>query len=121
MISAGARTLPRAAIYRWLAAFLLAFGGLLVVAAYPPAAGARPLTTGITNIEDEVPLGFARTRETGAQFVRIPLYWGAIAPRVRPSEWRPDDPFDSNYHWERSDDAVVNAVAAGLTPVLQVD
>lgn len=91
------------------------------MAAHPQAAGARPLVTGVTNIEEEVPVGFAHTAATGARFVRLPVYWAGIAPTAQPASWQPEDPSDPRYHWGRLDDVVSNAVAAGLTPVLQVD
>jgi hypothetical protein len=95
--------------------------GLLGLAAHPRPAAAGPLVTGITNIEEQNPVGFAHTAATGARFVRIPLEWVAIAPYREPSDWRPDDPTDSHYDWSESDEAVAGAVAAGLIPVLQLD
>jgi hypothetical protein len=77
--------------------------------------------TGITNIEEENPAGFAQAAATGARFVRIPLVWGGIAPTTQPSNWQPEDPLDPHYDWSQSDEAVTGAVAAGLTPVLQLD
>jgi hypothetical protein len=53
--------------------------------------------------------------------VRIPLVWVAIAPYAQPSNWQPEDPLDPHYDWSQSDKAVTSAVAAGLTPVLQLD
>ena len=94
---------------------------LIGLAAGAASAGARPLITGVTNVEDEVPLAFERTRAAGAEFVRIPLYWGAVAPPAEPANWQPEDPTDPHYHWDRSDQAVGDAVAAGLVPVLEVD
>src|SRR3954453_14228865 len=94
---------------------------LLVLAAHPRPAAAGPLITGITNIEEENTVGFAHTAATGARFVRIPLVWVAIAPYALPSTWQPEDPLDPHYDWSHSDQAVTAAVAAGLTPVLQLD
>jgi hypothetical protein len=95
--------------------------GLLGLAAHPPPAAAGPLVTGITNIEEQNRVGFAHTAAAGAQFVRIPLVWVAIAPYAEPSEWQPENPLDSHYDWSQTDEAVAGAVAAGLTPVLQLD
>jgi hypothetical protein len=95
--------------------------GLLALSAHPQAADARPLVTGITNIGEENPVGFAHTAATGARIVRIPLEWGRIAPTGKPGDWHPEDPLDPHYDWRRSDDVVADAIAAGLTPVLQVD
>lgn len=95
--------------------------GLLGLAVLPRSATAGPLVTGITNIEEENPAGFAHTAATGARFVRIPLVWVAIAPYREPASWQPENPMDPHYDWSQSDAAVAGAVAAGLTPVLQVD
>jgi hypothetical protein len=100
-----------------LAAALLLFGS----AAAAPAAATRPLTTGVTNLYTNAPLAFQRTKATEASYVRIPLSWGSVAPRGKPVEWQPENPDDSHYDWNENDAAVLNAVAAGLTPVLQVD
>jgi hypothetical protein len=118
---------PSVAAMRWLKVPLrhllmatLALA-LLVLAAHPRPAAAGPLITGITNIEEENTVGFAHTAATGARFVRIPLVWVAIAPYALPSNWQPEDPLDPHYDWSHSDQAVTAAVAAGLTPVLQLD
>jgi hypothetical protein len=100
---------------------LLALGALLLLSIAPASAAVRPLVTGVTNIGDDDPLAFEHTRATGAQFVRIPLNWGEVAPAHIPPGWHPDDPADPSYDWGADDTAVVNAVQAGLTPVLQVD
>ncbi|HZK15238.1 MAG TPA: hypothetical protein VFC52_01450 [Solirubrobacterales bacterium] len=94
---------------------------MLTAAASAPAAGARPLQTGITNLNTAAPLAFQRTRGAGATFVRIQLYWGGTAPERKPASWQPENPNDPNYSWGQADEAVINAVAAGLVPVLQVD
>jgi hypothetical protein len=99
-------------------ALTVAVVGLAAMAEEAPA---QPLLTGVTNIGEEVPLGFARTKATGARFVRIPLYWGGVAPKAQPAAWQPENPDDPHYHWDESDHAVADAVAAGLIPVLQVD
>lgn len=123
----------------WLVVLLMS-AALLASAQKPPAAGAQPLYTGVTNIGTRAPLGFERTRATGAQFIRIPLYWGGTAPERLPqgdnpsvphyaedpgvphyANWTPEDPGDPRYEWGESDDDVTRAVAAGLTPVLQID
>jgi len=103
----------------WLpAALALAVLGL---AAAPRPAAAGPLITGVTNIEEETPVGFAHAAATGARFVRIPLVWVAIAPYMEPDVWQPEDPEDPHYDWGETDEAVAAAAAAGLTPVLQLD
>jgi hypothetical protein len=109
-----------AAALHWQVALLIA-GALLWIAVHPPSAGAQPLVTGITNLGEEAPLAFERTRATGARFVRIPLYWKGTAPKEQPKDWQPDNPADPRYFWGPSDGDVVRAVQAGLTPVLQVE
>jgi len=119
------RTLPKPTVGRLRALVLAALAALACLAALalgsPREASARPLTTGITNLFTDAPLAMQRTHETGARMVRIQLYWGGTAPSTRPAAWNPADPLDPEYSWGMSDSAVKNAVAAGLTPVLQVD
>lgn len=99
---------------------LLAALALLTAIAVAPA-GAQPFVTGITNLDNDNPLAFERTRASGASMVRIQLYWGGAAPTTKPAEWNPANPNDPNYHWDATDIEVKRAIAAGLTPVLQVD
>jgi hypothetical protein len=87
----------------------------------PGPAAAQPLLTGVTNLGTNAPLAFQRTRDAGARFVRIQLYWGGTAPTKQPDNWNPSNPDDPAYDWVAGDEAVRNAIAAGLTPVLQVD
>lgn len=119
MLSPASGSRLSAPLRRWLVATVTC--GLLAFAAHPDPTAARPLITGITNVEEENPVGFAHTMATGARFVRIPLKWRVIAPTAQPSNWQPEDPLDPHYDWSQSDDAVAAAVAAGLMPVLQVD
>lgn len=114
----GAAVGPTARVLAVAIAALVAIGGLAWEA---PTATARPLLTGVTNPGTNAPLAFERVRDAGGTMVRIPLYWGATAPDSRPASWDPANPDDPAYEWGRSDDAVANAVAAGLTPILQVD
>jgi hypothetical protein len=114
------RTLRGAAVLRLSLALLVA-ATLLAVAAHPAFAKARSFSTGITNLSINAPLAFERTRAAGASFVRIPLQWDGTAPDARPASWQPEDPNDPSYRWDNSDEAVVQAVRAGLTPVLQVN
>lgn len=100
---------------------LVVLGVLLSLSISSSTAGARALVTGVTNIGEDDPLAFEHTRATGARFVRIPLAWAAVAPSHVPPDWHPDDPADPNYDWGPYDAAVVNAIQAGITPVLQVD
>jgi hypothetical protein len=99
----------------------LAAALLLALGAHAGTAGARPLVTGITNLESSSPLAFEQTRAAGARFVRIALPWAATVPPDAPTGWNPTDPTDPYYDWSVSDEATRQAVAAGLTPVLIVD
>jgi hypothetical protein len=87
----------------------------------PASAKAQPLTTGVTNLGTVQALAFEQTRATGSRMVRISLHWAGIAPSSRPASWNPADPAAPDYNWKESDEAVRNAVSAGLTPVLIVD
>ncbi len=42
-------------------------------------------------------------------------------PNNAPANWDPTNPTDPNYDWGPYDKWVINAVAAGLTPILQVE
>jgi hypothetical protein len=99
----------------------LAVTMLLSLGSAPSDAAAQPFTTGVTNLGTNAQLAFQRTRESGARFVRIQLYWGGTAPNLEPADWNPANPNDPAYDWLASDEAVRNALAAGLTPLLQVD
>jgi hypothetical protein len=93
---------------------------LLAIAAQPAPAAARPLLTGITNVDTTQPPAFQQVRATGARFIRIPLDWKSVVPEAQPSGWQPEDPSDPNYDWSPSDGAVIEALNTGLTPVLDV-
>jgi hypothetical protein len=101
---------------------LLAALVLLAIAAPPADAAKRPLRTGVSYlyITDADPVAFENVRKAGGRMVLTPLEWGWVGPRNRPASWQPEDPADPNYDWDAYDRWVVNAVAAGLTPVLQV-
>lgn len=107
--------------WHWLLALLVAVSALWATALSAPRAEARALVTGVTNLYSTQPLSFQRTKETGSQLVRIQLYWGGVAPRTQPEAWNPADQADPAYNWGEPDDAVRHALAAGLTPILQVD
>ncbi|MDX6622950.1 MAG: hypothetical protein QOE75_882 [Solirubrobacterales bacterium] len=112
---------PRQRRWLWLLALLVAASALWATALNAPRAEARALVTGVTNLYSTQPLSFQRTKETGSQLVRIQLYWGGVAPRTEPVAWNPANHADPNYNWGEADEAVLGAVAAGLTPVLQFD
>jgi hypothetical protein len=99
----------------------LTAAALLALAAPATPAGAQPFATGVTNLATNSQLAFQRTRDAGARFVRLQLYWGGTAPNLRPADWNPANPNDPAYDWAASDEAVRDALAAGLTPLMQVD
>ncbi len=87
----------------------------------PAGVAAQPLYTGVSNPDPTSAAAMSQIGKTGASFVRIPLGWGPTAPANPPAGWNPADPDEPGYDWAATDDAVRDAVAAGLTPVLQVD
>ena len=84
------------------------------------AHAARTLTTGVSNVYSETPVAMERVRASGATMTLLPVRWTLIAPEKQPESWNPADPADPNYDWSFIDTQVRNAVAAGLTPVLQI-
>lgn len=86
----------------------------------PADAGVRALHTGISYVYDNDPAAFENAKRAGAQLVQTPLRWASVAPQAQPAVWSPEDPADPSYDWEFIDQWVSRAVAAGLTPVLQI-
>jgi hypothetical protein len=102
---------------------LVALVAVLATFAYhasPADAGVRALHTGISYVYDNDPAAFENAKRAGAQLVQTPLRWASVAPQAQPAVWNPEDPADPNYDWEFIDQWVSRAVAAGLTPVLQI-
>ena len=104
------------------ASLLLALAtlGLLFLGAAPASAGVRALHTGVSYVYDNDAASFENAKNVGASIVQTPLRWASVAPNQQPPGWNPADPADPNYDWEFIDQWVSRAVAAGLTPVLQV-
>jgi hypothetical protein len=121
-----------------LACLLLGLGA----AAAPPPAAAQPLVTSVTGLDDYDAAAFRQVRATGATFVQLAVPWYDIAPNGQsaagqaratgdplyeiasadpPAAWQPENPGDPHYDWSYLDKGVVNAISAGLTPVLQID
>jgi hypothetical protein len=84
------------------------------------SASAQPLVTGISNVYSNEAGAFENTRRTGSTTVLGPVRWNVIAPAQLPASWNPEDPADSHYDWESLDAWVTHAVAAGLTPILNI-
>jgi hypothetical protein len=102
-------------------ALTTALASLGFVLALSPAVGAQPLITGVAGLDDYKAPSFAEVKATGARFVRIPVSWDSVAPKTIPRAWNPADPSDPNYRWGEPDSAVAEAIAGGLTPLLQID
>jgi hypothetical protein len=94
----------------------------VVLASHPTPAEARgdALHTGVSYVYDNDVASFENAKRTGAQLVLTPLRWASVAPQAQPASWNPEDPADPHYDWEFIDLWVARAVAAGLTPVLQI-
>jgi hypothetical protein len=93
---------------------------VLAAVASPARAGVRPLDTGVSYVYDNDVAAFEQVKHAGAQFAQTPLRWADVAPKKQPAAWNPENPTDPNYNWEFTDLWVSRAVAAGLTPLLQV-
>lgn len=102
-----------------LVVLCLATLGVTLLTARAEAAP-RSLETGISYVYGNEPEEFAHVKATGAKLVLTPLNWAQVVPQSEPANWNPQDPADPNYDWEFIDTWVKNALAAGLTPVLQV-
>ncbi len=115
------RTRPGRALFACLAVA----AGLAAIQTAAMAKSARPLRTGVSYVyaadtKHDPAAVFHHVAETGATQVLTPLEWGWIVPENRPAAWNPEDPGDPNYDWGEYDTWVRGAVAAGLTPVLQI-
>jgi hypothetical protein len=106
---------------RWLAAVFLLAALALTATPGKSQAAARPFETGISGIGDYNPLLFQRTYDAGARFIRLMADWEMIAPKSQPATWSPSDPADPHYNWSYLDTGIVEAVQAGLNPVILVD
>jgi hypothetical protein len=103
-----------------LAVLCLATLGVALLTAARAEAAPRSLDTGISYVYGNEPEEFAHVNATGAKWVLTALNWAKVVPANEPANWNPADPADPNYDWEAMDTWVKNALAAGLTPVLQV-
>jgi hypothetical protein len=102
-----------------LAATILA--GSLALAG--PVASAKPLKIGFADTlyrsaKDETRAKwFKKSRNAGAKIARIDVFWRSTAPT---EPLLPTNPMDPAYQWGTLDEAVSDAVAAGLDPLLTV-
>ena len=106
---------------RWTLATMAVMCALLVTAALPAVAEARPLLTGLSGLDSYKPLALQQASAAGVRLVRISVPWASIAPDNEPSSWQPEDPTDPNYSWGSIDSAVKATVETGLTPVLTIE
>ncbi len=65
-------------------------------------------------------LALARIREAGASVVRIPVDWREAVASAAPLDFEARDPASPDYDFGALDAAVIDAVAAGLRPLLVV-
>jgi hypothetical protein len=61
-----------------------------------------------------------RATSDGAQIVRLPILWSAVAPRVRPRGFRAADPGSPGYNWSSVDGTVRSLSSAGSQVLLFV-
>jgi hypothetical protein len=110
------------------ACLVLAATAVAVMAAASPA-GSRPFATGIMDIDaydSGDPLAFQRTKDAGAKYVKLTLYWPRVAPGGVPGSApagppaNPTDPSDPAYDFAMYDRQVRAAVAASLIPIIDV-
>jgi hypothetical protein len=81
-----------------------------------------PLQTGIFGVPTgaDADLAFRRTVHSGATSVRLIVNWRLVAPRIRPSGFRPADPDEPAYRWEVTDRQVNLAVSRRLAPIISI-
>jgi hypothetical protein len=63
-------------------------------------------------------LTLARIHKAGAQFVKLAVDWYSVAPAHPPAGFEPANPEDPAYRWQTLDEMIREAVARGLTPVI---
>ena len=85
------------------------------------AAQAQPIVSAIVDPSAQAqPASFAKMAAAGAQVVRLELAWSSIAPTERPASFDAEDPADPAYRWAAADGPIQAAVAAGLTPLVDI-
>ncbi|HXC23425.1 MAG TPA: hypothetical protein VNU28_02465 [Solirubrobacteraceae bacterium] len=62
----------------------------------------------------------ARTRNSGARFLKLALAWRTIAPANPPPGFDAANPYDPSYRWKHLDWTISHAIARGLTPVIDI-
>jgi hypothetical protein len=109
-------------VRRWkrIALAVAMVGALLISWSNSDVADARPLLTGVSDVDSSDPIAFERVKAAGSSYVHISLSWREVAPDQLPSNWDASDPADTHYDWTPVDQQVEGAVAAGLTPVVLI-
>lgn len=90
---------------------------------FPRGGLTRSVSEGALLLNEQAPvreLALKRIRETGASVVRIPVDWRDAVSANPPEAFDASNPGDPAYSFARVDAAVIDAVAAGLTPLLVV-
>jgi cellulase (glycosyl hydrolase family 5) len=86
--------------------------------------GTAPLATALVDPwlfnSPQLKTAFAKTRASGATYVRLSINWNSIAPATRPDGFVATDPTSPGYHWASYDTILREAEDAGLTPILDV-
>jgi hypothetical protein len=90
--------------------------------AAPATAAPAPLETGVSYVlpDEEPVVALEHVKQSGSKLAQAPVRWSTVAPGDLPPAWQPEDPADPNYDWSETDAWVQAAVAAGVTPVLQI-
>jgi len=101
-------------------AALALLAGLLAAQVERAGAASPPLRTGVSYVYGNESVEFQHVLATGATMAQTPLRWAEVAPARQPASWEPENPADPHYDWEFIDLWVARAVAAGVTPILQV-
>ncbi len=110
------------ALNRFVALFIAGLALLAVLVFSQAASAARPLATGVTTPDSTVlgKMAYDRIAQSGATHTRIIVFWSRTVGEEQPVGWNPEDPADPNYDWSYPDQQVRDAVAAGLTPLIQI-
>jgi hypothetical protein len=90
---------------------------------FPSGGLTRGISEGTLLLDDgaeDAALATRRIRETGASVVRIPVDWRVLVSADPPAGFQADDPASPAYDFATLDAAVLDAVAAGLRPLLVV-
>jgi hypothetical protein len=68
----------------------------------------------------QAPVAFQRVRETGANYVRLWIFWRLVAPTDPALTGDPRDPNNPTYQWGTADWQIDNALKKDLTPIVTV-